>query len=131
MTMSDKQDIGPQKRPASTAQIVAQQKSVANELRSGSPLEPVVQGRPESPVPLSLDVQGTHDILAQLRARVIAARDADGKTADESKKHGFIEIACSYRGTVVGYDRVLEWLDELAQPNNTAPDTTSGSAGVP
>jgi len=59
MTMSDKQDIGPQKRPASTAQIVAQQKSVANELRSGSPLEPVVQGRAESPVPLSLDVQGT------------------------------------------------------------------------
>lgn len=38
---------------------------------ASSPLESVVQGRLESPVPLSLAVQGTPDILAELRARAV------------------------------------------------------------
>ena len=114
MTMSDEQDMGPQKRPASVNQIVAQQKAVANELRSGSPLESVVQGRSESPVPSNPAVQGTPDILAKLRARAEQERDdAISFIHNMVRDKDLSRIVDITAGEIVAYARVVRWLDEL------------------
>ena len=104
----------------------------AKETRSGSPLESVVQGRVESPVPSKPAVQGTPDILAQLRARAMSAkREAIAMRLREIMLDNDEWIFLN-AGKQEAYDCMLRWLDELAQPNNnTAPDTTSGIAGVP
>lgn len=103
----------------------------AKEPLDGSPLESVVQGRTESPVPSNPAVQGTPDILAELRDRAVANIEdaqtiADGLSAMDHKK------LAEWHAVVWAFKCVLRWIDELAQPkDNTAPDTTSGSAGVP
>lgn len=103
-----------------------------NEVTS-SPLESVVQGRPESPVPSNPAVQGTPDILAELRARAI-------KVNEKAKAVVFSHNFFSKKDTQYAIDHTymtlsaefIKWLDDLTQPSdNTAPDTTSGSAGVP
>lgn len=103
---------------------------LAKEPLDGSPLESVVHGRQDSPAPSNPDRSGDANILAQLRARAIAARDA-----------GFAEMAKYPKNTIFHYGQycyahalreVLQWIDDLAEPiNNTAPDTKSSIAGVP
>ena len=78
-------------------------------------------------------VQGTPDILAQLSARVtyemtaaerhIALAKANAMRYDEGAAWARHRLAI----------KMLAWIDELSecQSNSTAPDTTSGSAGVP
>ena len=100
---------------------------------ASSPLEPVVQGRAESPVPLSLDVQGTPDILAQLRARAMLEIISADRIMPKMRREGLYKAkqqTMGYRQACIDF---LQWLDELGecQTNNTAPDTTSGIAGVP
>ena len=105
--------------------------------RASSPLESVVQGRPERPVPLNPDRSGHADILAQLRDRALQEQ------AEAIRRIGYWTRNCESNGAEIGltlansrlvaFAEVRQWLDELSecQTNNTAPDTKSGSAGVP
>lgn len=111
---------------------MAQQRSIANELRSGSPLESVVQGRLESPVPSNPAVQGTPDILAQIRARALQRIECATLIARGAFAEDLVALGANENGKVVAFNEVLQWLDELAEPNdNTARDTKSSNAGVP
>lgn len=78
------------------------------------------------------NVQGTPDILAKLRARATRIAVAAEKNVELGRKEGnstLFEIDLSYMRLSKLF---IEWIDELAQPNdNTAPDTKSGIAGVP
>lgn len=86
----------------------------ANELRSGSPLESVVQGRKDSPAPLNPDVQGTPDILAKLRARAEQERDdAISFIHNMVRDKDLLRIVDITAGEIVAYARVVRWLDEL------------------
>jgi len=79
---------------------------------------------------VSRNVQGTPDILAELRARASKKIDAAYEKMAEYQVmsiHHYGQWSYSY-----ALFEVIEWLDELAPPSdNTVPDTTSGSAGVP
>lgn len=89
---------------------------------ASSPLESVVQGRPESPVPSNPAVQGTPDILAEIRARASKARE-DG--LEEMAKYPYQTIFHYGQYCYAhAFREMLQWLDELAEPNdNTAPNT--------
>ncbi len=79
---------------------------------------------------VSRNVQWTPDILAELRARAMRMKLKATQMADESFAGCFGYMGANENGKVVAYNMMLEWLDELAPPrDNTAPDTTSGSAG--
>ena len=98
-----------------------------------SPLGAVVQPQQDSGVPLNPDRSGHADILAELRARVtyemtaaerhIALAKANAMRYDEGAAWARHRLAI----------KMLAWIDELSecQTNSTAPDTTSGSAGMP
>lgn len=104
----------------------------AKEPLDGFPLKSVVQGRVDSPVPSNPAVQGTPDILAELRARAVKEKsEAHAKGYDAYIRMDYKD-SHAYTFRVKAFSDVLQWLDELAPPgDNTAPDTTSGSAGVP
>lgn len=78
-------------------------------------------------------VQGTPDILAELRARAKYEMTAAYKAWSLAKSNAmqYDEGAAWARHRLAA--KMLTWLDELneCQTKNTAPDTTSGSAGVP
>ena len=112
--------------------VIAPHECPAKEPLDGSPLESVVQGRTESPVPSNPAVQGTPDLLAELRARAMHKKKRADAGASEASIGDFQYLAAYERGAAAACSIFLQWLDELAQPSeNTAPDTTSGSAGVP
>jgi hypothetical protein len=86
---------------------------------------------------LNPDRSGHADILAQLRDRALQEQ------AEAIRRIGYWTRNCESNGAEIGltlansrlvaFAEVRQWLDELSecQTNNTAPDTKSGSAGVP
>lgn len=95
------------------------------------PQERVVQGRQDAPTQ-SGSVQGTPDILEELRARASEEIEKAGafvKSCDRKLDGRIIDITI---GQATAFADVIKWLDELAQPNeDTARDTKSSIAGVP
>lgn len=70
------------------------------------------------PVPLNPDVQGTPDILAELRARAEDERDdAISFIHDMVRDKDLSRIVDVTAGEIVAYARVVRWLDELADAN--------------
>jgi hypothetical protein len=84
----------------------------AKEPYSGSPLESVVPGRPESP---SLNPDRSRDaILAELRSRAVASFRASVKRQTNLDVQGLKRAAAFNRGTSDTLAMMLEWLDELS-----------------
>ena len=106
--------------------------SAAKRERSGSSDGLHCSGVTDTPAN-GFDVQGMPDILAELRARAMHDNANAMELAIYMDKHGFPGSADFYRGGASAFQIVLAWLDELGacQTNNTAPDTKSGSAGIP
>lgn len=69
-------------------------------------------------MPLNPDVQGTPDILAELRARAEDERDdAISFIHDMVRDKDLSRIVDVTAGEIVAYARVVRWLDELADAN--------------
>lgn len=72
-------------------------------------------------MPLNPEVQGTPDLLAELRARAMKEKMRANAGASEASIGDFQYLAAHERGAVVACSRFLRWLDELAPPSdNTA-----------
>lgn len=98
----------------------------AKEPLAGSPLESVVQGRPESPVPSNPAVQGTPpiEIIEAVLNRLYDDIAKTFNTGDVNEQT--ITIA-----RALGVMESRDALRDVFRGDNTAPDTTSGIAGVP
>lgn len=80
----------------------------------------------------SRNVQGTPDLLAELRARAMREIVAIDRRIPMLKRNGMYRATAFSRGYGQACIDLIAWLDDIAPPSdNTAPDTASGSAGVP
>jgi len=80
---------------------------------------------------VSRNVQGTPDILAELRARAMQEIVAIDRRIPILKRNGMYRATAFSRGYGQACIDLIAWLDELAPPSdNTARDTKSSSAGV-
>lgn len=104
----------------------------AKETRSGSPLESVVQGRSESPAPLNPDRSGHAIILEKIRDWLETEYDIALRQRTDAKISRLYDLAKVHDSYARAMCKVLSKIDEFStEEDNTAPDTTSGSAGVP
>lgn len=106
--------------------------SAANESDSGSSDGLHCSGVTDTPAD-DLNVQGMPDILAQLRARAMREIEHAERWKTMHKDVENTTAVWCEDGVIEACTKFLQWLDELGacQTNNTAPDTTSGSAGIP
>jgi hypothetical protein len=93
----------------------------ANEPYSGSPLESVVHGRPDSPAPSTPDRSGDA-ILAELRARAMEARTRARYETREYIKLGDVFMTANRWSRSETLSEVISWLDELSQTKQDNTD---------
>ncbi len=106
--------------------------SAAKRERSGSSDGLHCSGVTDTPAN-GFDVQGMPDILAELRARAMTEVQNAKNECDDLYNRKLYWLSADRYKHELAFTKVVQWLDELGacQTNNTAPDTKSGSAGIP